>query len=449
MIWRASGSLRVRLMSAMVLIALIGGAAMLVELRRHSRQPDELIEDSSLATQARAYILGMRFDSAGRLVSVKLKKPWRRAYSQPQAAFYTLYDAQGHAVARSSNLTQPLAPIPLAAGEAISSVRLVGPDQDLAVAARAPGGYQLTVARSNPGRIDQSAAQRWADFIPGAVFAVFALASLVAVWLVAAWSLRPLGLAAREAALIGPERPDARLTANDLPSEVRPMAVAVNQALDRVAAAYASEKRFTAEAAHALRTPLAVLDLRLQRAEQGGRIDWPDVRADLAELSRVVTNLLTLSRADRMRPFRAETDINLTRLVRETAAAFSPRLEKDDRVIAVAAPDQAVSLRGEPGELREMLFALVDNALTHGRGEILVELTRDGDAAVIAVSDQGLGVPTGQAEAMFERFHKADGASPGAGLGLAIVRQTARNHAGEARFAAPATLEVRLRGLVA
>jgi hypothetical protein len=155
------GSLRARLIAAMLLVALIGGAAMTFELRRHSRQPDELVEDSSLSTQAQAYIQGMRFDKAGRLSSVKLGEPWRRAYSRPGAAYYTLYDGAGRVIARSPNLDQALAPIPLGAGEGVSSVRLVGPDQDLAAAARAPHGFVLVVGRSNPGRVDQSAAQRF------------------------------------------------------------------------------------------------------------------------------------------------------------------------------------------------------------------------------------------------------------------------------------------------
>jgi two-component system sensor histidine kinase QseC len=188
-----------------------------------------------------------------------------------------------------------------------------------------------------------------------------------------------------------------------------------------------------------------VLDLRLQRAEQGGHSDWAAVRADLAELSRVVSGLLTLSRADRSGAFRGETEINLTRLAREAAAAFSPRLEAEGRRIEVEAPDDPLRLNGEAGELKEMLYALIDNALTHGAGRVLISLAADGPVIVLTVGDEGAGVVDG--ETMFERFHKGDGASPGAGLGLAIVRQTARGHGGEARFVAPAVVEVQLAGL--
>jgi len=263
---------------------------------------------------------------------------------------------------------------------------------------------------------------------------------------VVAWSLRRLSSTAREAAAIGPDSLDARLSLHDLPSEIRPLAVAVNRALDRVSKAYDNEKRFTAEAAHALRTPLAVLDLRLQRAEQGGVADWPAVRADVAELTRVVSGLLALSRADRARAFRASSPVNLTRVVREAAAALAPSLERDHRAIAVEAPDETLSLGGDAGELREMVFALIENALTHGRGDVVATLRREAGETVLTVLDEGDGIAPEVRETVFERFHKLEATSPGAGLGLAIVRQTARNHGGEARFVGGAAVEVRLRG---
>ena len=225
---------------------------------------------------------------------------------------------------------------------------------------------------------------------------------------------------------------------------MRPLAEAVNLGLERVAAAYALERRFTAEAAHALRTPLAVLDLRLQRAEQGGQIDWRAVRGDLAELNRLIASLLALARADRAEVFRNRARVNLRRLVRETAATFAPRLDLFGRTIEVVAPDALVTVNGDAGELRELLFALIDNALVHGDGRVLVELRMEGATAVVVVIDDGPGVSEDSREMVFERFCKGDPASPGAGLGLAIVRQIARGHGGEARFVGRAGIEVRL-----
>jgi len=441
-----SHSLRLRLLAALLLVWVLGAGAMALFLQGQAASPDEQLEESSLATQARDLIGGLRFDSAGRLVRVAVPGRWRQAYDQPGAAYFTLFDAAGRPVAQSANLAQPLAPTPLGDGEDMTPLRLVGPQQDLAVTARAPNGYRLVAARSNPGRVDETWLEKLQDYAPILVFVLAAVLGLAIAGAVVAWSLRQLSRAAREAAAIGPDNLGSRIGLHGLPSEIRPLAIAVNRALDRVSKAYDNEKRFTAEAAHALRTPLAVLDLRLQRAEQGRAADWPAVRADIAELTRVVSGLLALSRADRTRVFRASSQVNLTRLVREAAAALAPSLERQHRGIAVEAPDQALCLGGDAGELREMVFALIENALTHGRGDVVVTLRREVDETVLTVLDDGDGVAPEARETVFERFHKLDAASPGAGLGLAIVRQTARNHAGEARFADAAAVEVRLRG---
>ncbi|MDR3510458.1 MAG: HAMP domain-containing sensor histidine kinase [Caulobacteraceae bacterium] len=441
---RAPGALRLRLLLALVLVWALGAVAVLAFLALQSASPSEMLEDASLATQARELTHGMRFDAAGRLQSIEPPLRWAQAYRERDGAFYTLYDPRGGVAARSANLRAPLPLAPLAGGQAVSPLRLVGPKQDLAITARAPHGYVLVAARANPGREDLDLWGRLSDFMPALLFVLAALVGLVVAWRVAAWSLRPLERAAREAAAIGPERLAARLTTEGLPTEVLPLAEAVNRGLDRVAEAYAGEKRFTAEAAHALRTPLAVLDLRLQRAEQGGQIDWPAVRADLAELNRLIAGLLALARADRAALFRAPEAVNLSRLVRETAAAVAPRLEAAGRAIEVSAPETPVLATGDAGELREMLFALIDNALVHGAGRVLVALRADAHGAALVVSDEGEGVAPAARERVFERFHKQDAVSPGAGLGLAIVRQTARGHGGEAGFVGAAAIEVRL-----
>ena len=439
---RAPTSLRLRLLLALLLVWSLGAAAVLTYLRVQTASPTEILEDTSLASQARELLRGLDVVPGARAV-IHIPARWRKAYRQSDGAFFTLYDPSGAVAATSPNLTAPLPIVPLAAGRQVSPLRLVGPDQWLAITAEAPGGYRLVVARTNPGVTGQGLWAQLSDFVPGLLFVLVALIGLIVAWLVAAWSLRPLERAAREAAAIGPDRLGARLTTDGLPAEVRPLAQAVNVGLERVAAAYASEKRFTAEAAHALRTPLTVLDLRLQRAGQGGDIDWAAVRADLAELTRLVNGLLTLARADRDARFRTRAPVNLSRLVREAVAAVAMRFDAAGRVAEVSAAPEPVWLQGDEGELRELLFALLDNALIHGAGQVTIDLRADPDV-VLTVENEGKGLPAEAWELVFERFHKQSPTSPGSGLGLAIVRQTARGHGGEARFVAPGAIEVRL-----
>ena len=434
------GSLRQRLLACLLLVWALGAAAMAAYFQLQAVTPEEVLEAASLPTQARVLAAAMRFSPSGQLQAIRIPARWRAVYASPDGGFYTLYDPAGRMVARSSNRAQPLPLVTLPAGQSVSRLRLMGSEQELAVSSRAPHGYWLMVARTNPSLVDEAPSEALEDLTPGLIFAAAAMIGLAVAWWVSKWSLRPLKQAAIEARAIGPDSP-LRLSAERLPVEVQGLANAVNRALDRVMAAYANEKRFTAEAAHALRTPLTVLDLRLQRAEAEGEVDWPAVRADLAELTRMISGLLTLARADRSRTFRDQAEVNLTRLAREAAASIAPALERAGRSIELTGPE-GLTVLGDRGELFELAVALLDNALVHGRGHIRVELARTEDKAVLRVVDEGEGVPPEAREAVFERFHALDPVAGGAGLGLAIVRQTARAHGGEARFLDGGVVEV-------
>ena len=268
----------------------------------------------------------------------------------------------------------------------------------------------------------------------------FSLAAILLIWAVSFWSLRSLAGAARQAAEAGPANPQARIATDPLPEEVRPLAQAANGALDRLAAAYAKERRFTADAAHELRTPLAVLGLRLQQARAGDAPDWPAIERDLAQMNRLVAQLLDLARKEHARdaaPVGNEPVVNLSRLAREAAASFLPLIEVADRVIAVNLPDR-LPVRGRSHDLRDLLNNLLDNALTHGGGTIRIEgrsaLIGGRNFAVIEIADEGPGITETLREPVFDRFRKGRQDAPGSGLGLAIVREVVESHDGTVRF---------------
>ena len=437
-------SLRFRLLIGLVCVFGLGAGAMLLLQRLSALSAQNAVEEKSLDRQARDLLAGVRLDGQGRWVALAIPPAWRQAYRAPQAAYFTLYDPQGRAVARSANLARPLAPHPLAPGQAVGPLRLAGEQQDLTLDARGPGGFTLVVARTPPGRFDEANPDVLEDLAPGLVFLLFAVLGVAVAWGVAVISLRPLLRASREAAGIGPDSA-TRLTEAALPAEVRPLARAVNAALDRVAAAYEGEKRFIADAAHALRTPLTVLDLRLQRAQSEGAVDWPAVRRDVGDLARLVAGLLDLSVAEQRRRAAAVEPVNLARLAREAAAGFAPRFEALGRRIEVQAPAQPILVQGDPRAIGDLLNALVDNALTHGGGQVSLVIAAAADGPVtLRVADEGAGVAAERQSQVFDRFHKLDANSPGAGLGLAIARQIARNAGGDIVFAGPSTLEVRL-----
>jgi two-component system, OmpR family, sensor histidine kinase TctE len=185
---------------------------------------------------------------------------------------------------------------------------------------------------------------------------------------------------------------------------------------------------------------LAVPNLLLKRPKLPPS-DRSAVERDLAQMSRLVGQLLELARVED--PARLEDQaglgpVNLARVAREAAAMVLPLAEEKGRPLAVEAAD-VVSLPGRPDELRGALRNLMDTALVHGEGDVRVSVREELGGGtgrwvvVVEVADQGAGIAEELREEVFDRFRKAAPNSPGAGLGLAIVRQVARAHGGDAR----------------
>ena len=270
------------------------------------------------------------------------------------------------------------------------------------------------------------------------VLAGFCLPALVLIWVVSSWSLRPIARISEEARRVGPANPALRLSPARLPTEIAPLVNAVNGALDRMAAAFEAERRFTENAAHELRTPLAVLGLRLQRARQSDAgnetLDWAAIEGDLAQVNRLVGQMLDLARKEnggRARPLASRPIVNLSRIAREACAAVLPIAEAHGRSLAVTLPDTMI-LHGDTDDLRDALRNLLENAILHGSGcvGLHAHINSTQRRIELHVSDEGNGFDPAKIAVVFDRFEKGK-ASPGIGLGLAIAREVARSHGGD------------------
>jgi signal transduction histidine kinase len=166
------------------------------------------------------------------------------------------------------------------------------------------------------------------------------------------------------------------------------------------------------------------------------------LKSDVQEIAHMIAGLLNLAHAEHGPPPPSET-VNLARLLREQAGAIEPLLAQSSRLITVEAPE-ALLIQADRRAVRDMVAALLENAIQHGEGSITASLTSAKPLAVLQVYDEGAGVPPSDWEVVFDRFRKRDGASPGAGLGLAIVRQIANRAGGEAKFIAPSCVQVKL-----
>lgn len=264
--------------------------------------------------------------------------------------------------------------------------------------------------------------------------------------LVVGWAVRrglePMGeladrLASRRADSIEP------VGVRDLPSEMVPVVASLNELLARLGAALEQERRFTANAAHELRTPLAGALVHLENARaapslEGARPSLDEARQGLVRLSRIVNQMLELARWDAERPARLDA-VDLDRCVDDELQHVGLFASERDVEIVVRRDGAAHVVNGwEPG-VRTLLRNLLDNAIrynAHG-GRLTVELRDGPGGTVLAIEDTGPGIEPGQRDAMFQRFRRgAQVGIEGSGLGLPLVARVAQLHRARLTLAA-------------
>jgi len=228
------------------------------------------------------------------------------------------------------------------------------------------------------------------------------------------------------------------LEASGVPDEVQPMVNALNTLLQRLGQALDGQRKFIADAAHELRTPLAAVQLQvhvMQRSQTEEKRDRAlnQIRAGVSRASHLVHQLLTLARMepeDWQRPF---VTVDLGELVRSVVADHTPTALHRQIDLGVTREDPS-SIYGEPESLRIMLGNLVDNALryTPVGGRVDVSLYNAEEKIRLEVQDTGRGIPPEERSKVFSRFYRRPGTrESGSGLGLAIVQEIANRHQGE------------------
>jgi signal transduction histidine kinase len=264
----------------------------------------------------------------------------------------------------------------------------------------------------------------------------------LAIWLGVGAGLRPLGELRRELARRGPGDL-ARLDAERTPVEIEPLVAELNRLFGRIDEALERERRLTADAAHELRTPLAVLSTQAQVARRatGDAARNEALEAIVAgseRAARLIEQMLTLARLESGQGAGAVQRADLRALARAALAEAAPfALGKG---IDIALEDGVpVEVSGFSGLVEILLRNLVDNAVryTPPGGKVRVEVGGEARTARLVVSDNGPGVPAPELGRLGERFHRlAAAGESGSGLGLSIVLRIATLHRGHVRFAA-------------
>lgn len=424
------GSLRWRLMrwvSVASLLTWIGAAVIGYNQARHDLQ--ELM-DGQMAMSASLLLAEARHDGPSAPTFYARPVPLRGIKDQHTglALEFRIFAADGRILLRSTHAD---ALPPVAAPGYRNFMHQSQPWREL-VAESVDGIYRIQVAHSQELR-DKEAFEIATNTVAPLGFLFPLLLALI--YFSVRHGLKPLDTLAAD---VGARTPDNlhRLAASKAPLEVMPLVASLNRLLGRLGTAIDNERRFTADAAHELRTPLAALKVQAQVAMASNdpasrEHALTQVVASVDRTTRLVEQLLRLARLDPIRQLPQPSPVDLSELARTLVDEARPLARAKAQTLDCPLPASPVSVQGDPDLLRVALRNLIDNALryTPDGGHITVGLSQAHGAPLVEVDDTGPGVPEADLPRLVERFYRSSEANAeGSGLGLAIVRRIAEIH---------------------
>lgn len=216
----------------------------------------------------------------------------------------------------------------------------------------------------------------------------------------------------------------------------------INRLAETLQANESARRRWTADMAHELRTPIAILQAEIEAARDGVRPDWnktlDSLHEEVRQLSVLVDDLQALALADAGALNLQLADTDLAALLRQALDAQQERLRRAGLQVELEAPERLV-IQADAQRLRQLLLNLLENSCryTDSGGKVRIELRQQAGAAVLRVEDTAPGLQSEQIDRLFERFYRAEGsrarASGGSGLGLSICREIVLAHGGQIR----------------
>jgi signal transduction histidine kinase len=238
-------------------------------------------------------------------------------------------------------------------------------------------------------------------------------------------ALWPLLQASEQARNISPARTDVRLPVDTMPREIQPLVLAVNQALDRLEQGFRVQREFTADAAHELRTPLAVLRTRLDTLSD--QHATTALRQDVEGMARIVGQLLDIAEIDSQSVDPSER-ADLQAVCAEVAELIAPLALAQHKDIALDAAGGPIWVKGNPDMIYRAIRNLAENAIKHTAPNTTVDIVVKPEGTV-SILDHGPGIQDEERQHLFRRFWRRDRRrTDGAGLGLSIVRRIADAH---------------------
>ena len=408
---------------------LVGGALTLAAAQYFAtRVYDEWLYDSAMALASQ-----IKPDGTGSVVTLPAAAVEMLEYDQTDRVLYDVVAASGEHVFGNQHLPPP----PRAPGARPvfydgvvdgDPVRLTA----VAVAVPAPAGDIVIVAETLTKRRG-IVTQILAGILPIEI-ALLAIAGVL-IWFAVTSALRRVNRLAVELGHIQTDDLAPLAEVDVLPAEIRPLAEALNGVMDRLAEARDAVRRFVANAAHQLRTPLAAMQIQVQRAlretdavrrqEALSAVDKAMVR-----LTRVTQQLLTLARAEPGSGDGANIQsVDLAALARQELEHWADAAVARGIDLGYDGPAVGPLILGDPQLLTDLVANLVDNAIRYSDGEGQVTLRLSADPVVLSVEDTGPGIAPAERERVLERFYRPPASKgTGSGLGLAIASEIAKRH---------------------
>lgn len=265
-------------------------------------------------------------------------------------------------------------------------------------------------------------------------FIIFA----VGVWILSQRVLYPVKRVTEAAAGVSGRDLSQRVPVPKTRDEVSELAITLNHMLDRLQESFETQRRFTADASHELRTPVTAISghanylLRRTKPSPEQMDSLTVIRREAARMTKLVNDLLELARADAgftvdKRP------MNLVEVVEAVHMEVAP--VAGNATIEVSSPQPLVEVMGDESRLKQVVLNLVQNALNAGATHVTISLFREKQGIRLEIFDNGPGIPKEAIPHLFDRFYRVDGARStrgnGSGLGLAIVKWIVQQHGGE------------------
>ena len=363
-------------------------------------------------------------------LSLELPPHLQGLYSQPYGRYaYAVIDESGKTLFSSRKDKSPIFPVDPAGGTVQFQESRIG---DAAISGatirRSIGGKTVSVqAAEDLANSDVLIDDIVDDFYRHVGWITLPILLMLLVIDIAIFSraLWPLRQASETAQEITPARTDIRLPVEDIPTEVRPLVSAINKALDRLDQGFRLQREFTADAAHELRTPLAILRTRVETLDDPGVARA--LRQDIEAMSRVVGQLLDIAELEAFTIDPADV-ADLQAASAEVAGFVAPLALEQGREIALLGTTAPVLVKGNTEMIKRAIRNLAENAIRHTPKDTVVEFIVEQNGT-ISVQDRGPGISDEERELIFRRFWRRDRNSQGSsGLGLSIVQRIAELH---------------------